>query len=291
MLAVADRGGKIRPQVAVVKSLASAICIGAGGSVGREGPIVQIGSALGSSIGQVLHVSENRLRLLVACGTAAGISATFNAPIAGVFFALELILQDFAVNSFGAVVLASVAADVIGRAAFGNQAFLTLPAFHIVSKLGVRPLRNPRGAGWSCRAGFHPRPLRDRGSPGSHLAWPRMAASGGWWRAPRTPAAGAARALWRRLSGAPKRRRRPDRAGASARIARRQDARHQPDHRHRRIWRRLRAITLHGRDAGYRVWSGRQHAVPWCGRRQPAPTDSSGWAPCSQVRQGHRSPL
>ena len=133
MLAVADRGGRIRPQVAVVKSLASAICIGAGGSVGREGPIVQIGSALGSSIGQVLHVSENRLRLLVACGTAAGISATFNAPIAGVFFALELILQDFAVDSFGAVVLASVTADVIGRAAFGNQAFLMLPAFHIVS--------------------------------------------------------------------------------------------------------------------------------------------------------------
>lgn len=133
MLAVAERGGKIRPQVAVVKSLASAICIGAGGSVGREGPIVQIGSALGSSIGQVLHVSENRLRLLVACGTAAGISATFNAPIAGVFFALELILQDFAVDAFGAVVLASVVADVIGRAAFGSQAFLTLPAFHIVS--------------------------------------------------------------------------------------------------------------------------------------------------------------
>ena len=133
MLAVAERGGRIRPQVAVVKSLASAICIGAGGSVGREGPIVQIGSALGSSIGQMLHVSETRLRLLVACGTAAGISATFNAPIAGVFFALELILQDFAVDSFGAVVLASVTADVIGRAAFGSQAFLTLPTFHIVS--------------------------------------------------------------------------------------------------------------------------------------------------------------
>jgi CIC family chloride channel protein len=133
MLAVAERGGRIRPQVAVVKALASAICIGAGGSVGREGPIVQIGSALGSSIGQVLHMSESRMRLLVGCGTAAGISATFNAPIAGVFFALELILQDFAVDSFGAVVLASVTADIIGRAAFGNQAFLTLPAFHIVS--------------------------------------------------------------------------------------------------------------------------------------------------------------
>lgn len=133
MLAVAERGGRIRPQVAVVKSLASAICIGAGGSVGREGPIVQIGSALGSSLGQWLRVPESRLRLLVACGAAGGISATFNAPIAGVFFALELILQDFAVDSFGAVVLASVTADIIGRAAFGNQAFLTLPAFHIAS--------------------------------------------------------------------------------------------------------------------------------------------------------------
>ncbi len=133
MLAVAERGGRIRPQAAVVKALASALCIGSGGSVGREGPIVQIGSALGSSLGQALRVPESRLRLLVACGAAGGIAATFNAPIAGVFFALELILQDFAVESFGAVVLASVTADIIGRAAFGSQAFLTLPAFHIAS--------------------------------------------------------------------------------------------------------------------------------------------------------------
>ena len=133
MLAVAERGGRIRPQVAIVKSLASALCIGSGGSVGREGPIVQIGSALGSTLGQWLRVPESRLRLLVACGAAGGISATFNAPIAGVFFALELILQDFAVESFGAVVLASVTADIIGRAAFGGQPFLTLPAFHIAS--------------------------------------------------------------------------------------------------------------------------------------------------------------
>ena len=133
MLAVAERGGRIRPQVAVVKSLASALCIGSGGSVGREGPIVQIGSALGSTLGQWLRVPESRLRLLVACGAAGGVSATFNAPIAGVFFALELILQDFAVESFGAVVLASVTADIVGRAAFGGQPFLALPAFHIAS--------------------------------------------------------------------------------------------------------------------------------------------------------------
>jgi chloride channel protein, CIC family len=129
MLAVSEQGGRIRPRVAAVKALASAVCIGSGGSVGREGPIVQIGSALGSGLGQLLRIPESRLRLLVACGAAGGISATFNAPIAGVFFALELILRDFESESFGVVVLASVIADVIGRAAFGSQPFLSLPAF------------------------------------------------------------------------------------------------------------------------------------------------------------------
>jgi chloride channel protein, CIC family len=133
MLAVAERGGRIRPQVAVVKSLASALCIGSGGSVGREGPIVQIGSALGSSLGQIVRVSDRRLRLLVACGAAGGISATFNAPIAGVLFALELILRDFEVESFGVVVVASVASNIIGRAAFGSAAFLSLPEFSLRS--------------------------------------------------------------------------------------------------------------------------------------------------------------
>jgi CIC family chloride channel protein len=135
MLAVAEKGGRIGPQVAVVKSLASALCIGSGGSVGREGPIVQIGSALGSTIGQAMRIPESRLRLLVACGAAGGISATFNAPIAGVFFALELILRDFETESFGAVVLASVTSAVIGRAAFGDHPFLALPAFHVSSPL------------------------------------------------------------------------------------------------------------------------------------------------------------
>ncbi|WP_460344425.1 chloride channel protein [Actinoallomurus acanthiterrae] len=131
MLAVAHRGGRIPAQVAVVKSLASALCIGSGGSVGREGPIVQIGSALGSSIGQVMRLTEARLRVLVACGAAGGIAATFNAPLAGVFFAMELILRDFTAESFGAVVLASVTASVVGRSALGNAAFLQLPAFHV----------------------------------------------------------------------------------------------------------------------------------------------------------------
>jgi chloride channel protein, CIC family len=142
MMAVAQRGGRIRPQVAVVKSLASAVCIGSGGSVGREGPIVQIGSSLGSTLGQWTRLPEARLRILVACGAAAGISATFNAPIAGVFFGLELILRDFEAESFGVVVLASFAADIIGRAAFGSHPFLTLPAFELHS-----PIEYPLYAG------------------------------------------------------------------------------------------------------------------------------------------------
>ncbi|WP_042388653.1 chloride channel protein [Streptacidiphilus melanogenes] len=131
MYAVARRGGKIAPQVAGVKALASALCIGGGGSVGREGPIVQIGSALGSTLGQIARLSESRIKMLVACGAAGGIAATFNAPLAGVFFAMELILRDFAAESFGMVVLSSFTASVIGRSILGNTAFITLPAFQV----------------------------------------------------------------------------------------------------------------------------------------------------------------
>jgi chloride channel protein, CIC family len=131
MLAVARRGGRISWRVALVKSVASALCIGGGGSVGREGPIVQIGSALGSAFGGLVRLSEDRLRLLVACGAAGGIAATFNAPLAGVFFAMELILRDFTAESFGMVVLSSVTASVVGRAAFGDVPFLRLPAFAV----------------------------------------------------------------------------------------------------------------------------------------------------------------
>ena len=133
MYAVNRLGGRMRPQVPLVKSLASAVCIGAGGSVGREGPIVQIGSALGSITGQLMRLSEEHLRLLVACGAAGGISATFNAPIAGVFFALELILRDFQTRSFGLVVLSSVTADAVGQAAFGRHPLLSLPSFNFTS--------------------------------------------------------------------------------------------------------------------------------------------------------------
>jgi len=133
MVAVARNGGRIPAKVAVVKSIASALCIGTGGSVGREGPIVQIGSALGSSIGQWLRVPDHRLRLMVACGAAGGISATFNAPIAGVFFGLEIILRRFTAEAFGITVISSVTANVIARTMVGNDHILQLPAYSLGS--------------------------------------------------------------------------------------------------------------------------------------------------------------
>ena len=133
MEAVALRGGRIRPIVVVIKSLASSISIGSGGSVGREGPIVQIGSALGSTLGQMLHMSDERIRNLVACGAAGGIAATFNAPIAGVIFALEVILGEFSVRYFSTVVIASVTSSVVGRIAFGNVPAFAVPAYRLAS--------------------------------------------------------------------------------------------------------------------------------------------------------------
>jgi chloride channel protein, CIC family len=125
MIAVADNGGRIRPQVSVVKAVASALCIGAGGSVGREGPIVQIGSALASALGQRVRMPENRLRILVACGAAGGIAATFNAPVTGVFFGVEIILREFSVDALFTVMVSAMIADVTAEPFLGAKPFLS----------------------------------------------------------------------------------------------------------------------------------------------------------------------
>lgn len=137
--AIALNGGRIRPRVVIVKALASAITIGSGGSVGREGPIVQIGSALGSTLGQVFHMSEARIRLLLACGAAGGIAATFNAPLAGVFFALEVILAEFETRAFSMIVISSVLAAVTGRVFFGNHPAFQVPSYQFVSPFELLP--------------------------------------------------------------------------------------------------------------------------------------------------------
>ncbi len=133
MESVAMRSGIIRKRVVLVKSLASAVTIGTGGSVGREGPIVQIGSAIGSTLGQLLKVSGDRIRTLVGCGAAAGIAATFNAPIAGSMFALEIILGDFGLATFSPIVIASVVSTAVSRHFLGNYPAFQVPPYRLVS--------------------------------------------------------------------------------------------------------------------------------------------------------------
>ncbi|MCF8032481.1 MAG: chloride channel protein [Desulfarculaceae bacterium] len=133
MEAVSLQGGFIRMRVVIVKSLASALSIAVGGSVGREGPIVQIGSAIGSVVGQICKVSAGRMRILVGCGAAAGIAATFNAPVAGMMFAMEIILGDFAVATFSPIVISAVMATAISRFYLGDFPAFMVPAYQLVS--------------------------------------------------------------------------------------------------------------------------------------------------------------
>lgn len=133
MEAVALRGGRIRSRVALVKILASGISIGSGGSVGREGPIVQIGASIGSTLARILRVPRDREKTMVGCGAAAGIAATFNAPIAGVLFAIEILLGDFGLSTFSPVVLSSVTATTISRHYFGDFPAFIISPYKVIS--------------------------------------------------------------------------------------------------------------------------------------------------------------
>ncbi|MFQ5461543.1 MAG: chloride channel protein [Phycisphaerae bacterium] len=108
MDAIYRKGGDIRGRVAGAKAVASALTIGSGGSAGTEGPIIQIGAALGSTLGRYLGIQRGQMGVVVACGISAGIAAIFNAPIAGVLFALEIFLKDFSFRTFSPVVFSSV---------------------------------------------------------------------------------------------------------------------------------------------------------------------------------------
>lgn len=133
--------GKIRPVVALIKSLASAISIGSGGAVGREGPIIQIGSAFASTVGQFIPMPGRQRTILIAAGAGAGIAATFDTPIGGILFAAELMLPCITPTSLFFVGLASVTATCIGRSAFG-----VFPAFYVPLLAGGSGPANPVGA-------------------------------------------------------------------------------------------------------------------------------------------------
>jgi len=133
------RGGRIRNQVVAVKALASSICIGSGGSVGREGPIVQISSSLASTVGQLFRIKERGMRTLVAAGAAAGIGGTFNAPIAGALFAVEVLLGEFGVFSFSPIIIASVISTLTSRLIIGDFSAFTVPKYTLISVWEMGP--------------------------------------------------------------------------------------------------------------------------------------------------------
>src|SRR6185503_17973205 len=123
--AVAQRGGILQLGRSLLKAAATIITVGTGGSLGREGPLIRVGAALGSVLGRRFRLSGNRLNILLGCGFAAGISAAYNAPIGGALFALEVILGNFALESFGPIVVASAMGTVVSRLLISAQ-----PAYH-----------------------------------------------------------------------------------------------------------------------------------------------------------------
>jgi CIC family chloride channel protein len=132
MTALATKGGRIRPRVVLVKIAASAMTIGLGGTAGREGPMIQIGSAIGSGIAQITGLSTRHIRTLVACGAAGGVAATFNAPIAGAIFSMEVLMGRLA-GDFLLVMLTSLTSCFVARAYLGNYPAFVAPSYELVS--------------------------------------------------------------------------------------------------------------------------------------------------------------
>jgi CIC family chloride channel protein len=132
------RGGVIKVRNIFLKTLAPALTIGTGGSAGVEGPIATIGGTVGSAIGQLFRASENRMKLLIAAGAAGGIAATFNAPIAGIMFAVEIVLLgNYELSSFSAIVISSGIATVISRGFYGANPAFQVPQYDLKSPLEI----------------------------------------------------------------------------------------------------------------------------------------------------------
>ncbi len=130
--AVARHRGVISMRRTLIKEGATIITVGSGGSLGREGPLMRVGAALGSLLGRRFHLTGNRLNILVGCGTAAGIAAAYNAPIGGALFALEVVLGNFALESFGPIVVTSALGTIVSRGLLGNYRAYNPPSFDIL---------------------------------------------------------------------------------------------------------------------------------------------------------------
>jgi chloride channel protein, CIC family len=160
-LAVAKRGGVVPFRPVIIRTLAAVVTLAGGGSAGSEGPTAVLGSSIGSAVGRALRFQPRRLKILVGCGAAAGISAAFNAPFAGAFFALEEVLGSFSIGAFSPVVIASVVAAITVRPFLGSH-----PAFHIPPYGSIRPLASCFCIRCSASsAGWRPRCTRECSSP------------------------------------------------------------------------------------------------------------------------------
>ena len=133
MEAVSLGDGVIRSRPTLVRVVSSVFSIASGGSIGREGPMVQLAAMIASRVGKLARFPTPRLRLLVACGAAAGIASAYNAPIGGALFVAEIVLGSIAMESFGPLLFASFMATVVARALLGGAPLFTIPAFKIVS--------------------------------------------------------------------------------------------------------------------------------------------------------------
>ena len=131
--AVALSGGKIAPRPVLINALASIVTVGTGGSLGREGPMIRLGAMISSWLGQRLELPAHRLKILVGCGAAAGLAATYNIPIGGTLFAMEVILGNFALEIFGPIVASSVIATLIARSITGNTPLYAAPEYALTS--------------------------------------------------------------------------------------------------------------------------------------------------------------
>jgi CIC family chloride channel protein len=131
--AVALSGGKIAPRPVLLNAVAAIVTVGSGGSLGREGPMIRLGAMISSWLGQRLEMPPHRLKILVGCGAAAGLAATYNIPIGGTLFAMEVILGNFALEIFGPIVAASVIATLISRSITGNTPLYAAPEYSLAS--------------------------------------------------------------------------------------------------------------------------------------------------------------
>jgi CIC family chloride channel protein len=130
---LALRGGHISSRQALPSVVAGIVTVSSGGSLGREGPMIELAAAMGSRLGRQFGLNTHQVRVLVCCGAAAAISAVYNAPIGGTIFVMEILIGSFALEIFGPVVIASVISTLIFRGAMGDLPRFVIPAYELVS--------------------------------------------------------------------------------------------------------------------------------------------------------------